>query len=528
MATCALVLVSACLFVASESGNYGDGSVYAADIRAGALIEPGHMLWRPLGHLIGVVLRQQPTSSNILWQLQFLCLGASVLAVAAMYIIASRMYGSSVGFLAAMLMMVSNGFWSYSFSGCAYTLSVLFTTIALGFAISAGGATIAPFGALSAGIFGGLAGATWAVQLLAAPALWLALMLTPGRDRISPMSQLKNTALLVAGYALAFVIPLLLAYAVHLGYARGLDAGRSGNVGLIAWLSSSDHGVAGHYSVAQALRVAMGWPQSVISASDIGEKLRLWYTREAGFPVSAWLGVFVVVFGALAAGIRALVKGYARLDNRDRGVVVACVAAITTNLLFAAAWKGTDLERYLPSWPFQLLLIALITKWITDRLSSRYIVIVGVAIITSVAIINWYGTFEPILAPDSYRQAWLQALRQQTSASDLVILFGQRTRVVESPHDPNMPRIDRVSNDIITHGDKWRLVVLGNIAQTKRRGGRVFLADSLFGTTSTPRDGWSFKERPTPSPSELESVFLPFKSDRIAFVIRGERVWIGK
>ncbi len=140
--------------------------MYAADIRAGALIEPGHMLWRPLGHLIGVVLNRQPdVLEHSLGSCSFYVSGASVLAIVRpVYQIASRMYGSSVSFLAAMLMMVSNGFWSYSFSGCAYTLSVLFTTIALGFAISAGGATIAPFGALSAGIFGGLAGATWAVR----------------------------------------------------------------------------------------------------------------------------------------------------------------------------------------------------------------------------------------------------------------------------------------------------------------------------------------------------------------------------
>jgi len=56
----------------------------------------------------------------------------------------------------------------------------------------------------------------------------------------------------------------------------------------------------------------------------------------------------------------------------------------------------------------------------------------------------------------------------------------------------------------------------------------VFLADTLFGTNDAPRNGWSFRETPRPTPSELQDVFLPFKSDRVAFVVGTERVWLGK
>ncbi len=80
-----------------------------------------------------------------------------------------------------------------------------------------------------------------------------------------------------------------------------LTLGRSGDVGLIAWLSSSD-GVAGHYSVAQALRVAYG----LAAVGYFGVRHRGSCDsgiRVKGIPSSsAWLGVFVVVFGALAAG----------------------------------------------------------------------------------------------------------------------------------------------------------------------------------------------------------------------------------
>jgi hypothetical protein len=87
-----------------------------------------------------------------------------------------------------------------------------------------------------------------------------------------------------------------------------------------------------------------------------------------------------------------------------------------------------------------------------------------------------------------------------------------------------MPKIDNVSNEIVMRGDGWRDAEIRNIAATRQRGGRVFLADSLFGVDTSPRNGWSFKEYPTPSPMELRSTFLPYKSDRVAFVAAGERV----
>ena len=528
MALCLLILLSSFLFVSSESAWYGDATVYVSDVRAGAIIEPGHLLWRPLGYLMGALPRQQPAYSIELWYLQLLCLAGSVLAVISMYLVASRMFGRSAAFLAATLMAVSNGFWAYSFSGCSYSMSVLFTTLALRFALSDRGTVVSPWGAFAAGIFGGLSAATWAIQLLVAPAIWLALMLTPTRDQASTALRIANTARLAAGYLLAFVIPVLAAYWVQNGYGTG-SAGATGNsVAFGAWLSSSSHGIPAHYDVARVLRAAMGWPQSVISTSDLGPQLRLWRIHEASFPASAWLASFVVFYAALTSGIRVLAARYSRLDDRDRGVVVASAAAIVINLLFAARWQGTDLERYFPSWPFQLLLIALIIRLTTENRPSRRIVIAGVAVLMGIALVNWYGTFEPVLGQSSYRNAWLRELRQATSARDLVIVFGPRIRVVESPHEPNMPRMENIATDIVMRGSEWRSVALQNIAATRRRGGRVFLADSLFGTSSTPRDGWSFKEYPAPTPGDLQNAFLAFKSDRVAFVVAGERVWLGK
>jgi len=519
-----LVLLSAWLFVASESAWYDDATTYAGDILAGRLIEPGHLLWRPLGHLIDLVTGL-PSYSAVLWQLQFVCLFASIGAVVAMYLLAAPLYGRLGALTAATLMAVSNGFWSYAFSGGSYGLSVLCAILALHCAISPRGTAPTGAAALAAGALGGLSAGTWAIQILAAPALWLALLLVPARGQTSSRQHLLNTAALLAGYLLTLVLPLLVAYLIQShGYVAA--AGTSGKtLAFASWLASTNHGIPARYGAAQVLRVFIGWPQSIISTSDLGSQLRLWRLHEAAFPASAWLGVFVVFYAALAGAILLLARHYAQLDSRDRGVILACAAALGINLLFAASWQGTDPERYFPSWPYQLLLVALLVKLLVRIHAPRRVAAAVGAALLIIAVLNWYGTFASVLAYDSYRQVWLRELRRATSARDLVILFGQRTQLIVSPHDQSLPKIDNVSLEIEQRGAGWRAAELHNIAETKRHGGRVFLADTLFGTDSAPRNGWSFREYPRPTPSELQQVFLPFKSDRVGFVAGTEKVW---
>ena len=126
---CVLLPLSVCLFVASESAWYGDATTYAADVLAGRLIEPGHLLWRPLGYLLHLTTGGSSYSA-VLWKLQFLCLFASALAVMAMYLLAARLYGRHGAVTAATLMALSNGFWTYAISGSSYSLSMLFAILA--------------------------------------------------------------------------------------------------------------------------------------------------------------------------------------------------------------------------------------------------------------------------------------------------------------------------------------------------------------------------------------------------------------
>ena len=240
---CVVVTLSLCLFVASESAWYDDSTTYAADILAGRLIEPGHLLWRPAGRLIGFVTGSV-TYSAVLWRLQFLCLLASVLVVAAMYLLVVRLYGRLAALVAATLMAVSNGFWSYAFSGGSYSLSMLFAILALRCAISARCTATTGTAAFAAGALGGLSAATWGIQILVGPALWLALVLTPAHEQAPLRQHLRNTPGLVGGYLLTLVVPLLAAFLIQTRGHGVASAGTHGEtLNLASWLASSRHGV---------------------------------------------------------------------------------------------------------------------------------------------------------------------------------------------------------------------------------------------------------------------------------------------
>ncbi|HEY8051230.1 MAG TPA: hypothetical protein VIE42_00295 [Steroidobacteraceae bacterium] len=504
---------------------YGDATTYVRDIRDGHLIEPGHLLWRPLGYLVAGTVGALGSSSDVLWVLQWLSLISSALAVAAMslFLLTAGCNRLITGAIAALL-LVSNGFWTYSFSGCSYSLSLFFLIIALVFAVAKRDAPVSLGSAVMAGGFAGAAAAAWAIQCLAIPAVFLVMVLTPGWDRAARRIQLRNSIAMMTGGVLTFVAPLLGAWSLQASHA--FESGGHRSAGLNLWLASSNHGIPAHLGVSQLGRVLIGWPQSMLSMLDLGQQLRLWGLHERGFPWSPWMLTPVIVYAGVISVGCVLLKRFRTHSSFERGLVIASLVAICTNLLFALTWQGTDLERYFPSLPFQLLLVALAARTRMPARSGLAIALTAIAL-CGVASVNWGGAFAAAFSSDSYRQVWLRELRKATGGKDLVILLGQRKSDISDPHDPDLPKIDNVSNEIVMRGAGWEAAELNNIHETMLHGGRVFLGDSLFGTDGSARDGWSFKEYPSPSPLEIRRVFLPFKSDTIAFTAAGERVWLG-
>jgi len=522
-----LFLLSASLFAVTESTRYGDAPDYASEIRRGALIEPGHMLWRPIGRVIALAAGQLNSTSNTLWTLQFLGMAASALAVACLFLLTTRLYARPIALFLSLVFAVSNGFWVYAFSGCSYGMSVLFQIAALYFATIDLPACNRVRIAAAAGACGGLAAATWGAQIIVAPAMWLVLMLKASLRSAEIAERLKITLALGSGYVLSFVVPICIFYALRGSLdARAYVAPSPGGKGVLAWLASASHDIPPHSGLAQALRVAIGWPQSITSVGGLGADLRLWLYGDSGFPWSSWI-IVVLVFYLLMMLLALLLFRIFRSSNvSSNGLLIGSIVAVGINLSFGALWQGTDLERYLPSLPFQVLLLGAALSATRMRAApAAYAAAIAVPLI--IGLLNWFGSFEPALGRSSYRQEWLDALRAHARADDVVVLLGPRKFSLVAPHDPNFPRIVNISYLVSTAGDAWRDAVQIDLAKVAKEGGRVLLGDSLFSRSSSPRDGWSFAEHPRPSPDEIADYFLPWRGADVAFEVNGERLWVG-
>jgi hypothetical protein len=517
-----LSLGSAVLFLFSNSVQYGDAATYAKQITAGALLEPGHLLWRPLGYLAAALIGVG-SNSGVLWVLQAASLLFSALAVGALYLVLRRAAGCtpSAAGVAAGLLAVSNGFWTYSFSGCSYSLSVLLLIAAMG-AATCTARPAAAKRALLAGILAGAAVSAWATQVLSLPALLLLLVMSVPWQQAQWRLHLRNALALAGGVMLSFLLPLLAAYAWHLAH-QPPPPGAAAGFG--AWTASAAHGVAPQFSPAQVLRVAIGWPQSLLSMFDLGQRLRLWSLHEASFPWSVWMLSPLVVYALAACCAYRLLRGFRRQPRFAQAMIIASAVAIAANLLFALLWQGTDLERYFPSLPFQMLLVALTLSGITIGRAAAAMLVVALGCI---AWVNWRAAFLTVLSSDSHRQVWLRELHRAAHGGDLLVVLGQSKLTVTAPHDAYMPRIDNLSLEVRLRGTGWKAAVLQDMATTVQHGGRVFLGDSLFDAEVARRDGWSFREYPSLSPQQIQAVFLPFKSDTVAFTAGGERVWLAQ
>jgi len=528
----ALVVASACLFATTESTRYVDATTYAGEVRSHKLIEPGHLLWRPLVFIAATLSGQLGSYSGTLWVTQWLCLIASACAVGTAYLLGTRLFTRRTAFVCAALLAVTNGFWGYSFSGSCYDVCVLFVMLGVRAAV---GPDDRPRGmhALRAGLLGGLAASTWGMGVIAAPGIWLSVLLagSPADRELRPA--VRNTFALGSGYILTFVAPLVASFlgrgwlaTAGIGEAgirkAGAPAGR-----FLSWFASSSHGIPVHFSVAQILRAALGWAQSLASTGDLGTELRLWLFGERSFPFSPWLAVLALTYVAIGLFLVRIVRGFHALDSRHRGVAIAAIVALMINLAVGVAWQGTDLERYLPSLPFQLALLGIALESARPVLAGRHRTDPALWLFVGLAAINWLGDFAPALSPSSTRQVWLRAIRQNAAAHDLVIVLGPRPPELISPHDSTLAHVHYVSLAIVTSGDGWRDITTWAIARTRERGGRVLIADALVSGDPHTHSGWSFIEHPRPSAQDLASYFRPLTSDRVGFIAGDEKIWLG-
>jgi hypothetical protein len=523
-----LSLACGLLFAASESARYGDSIAYAVQLQEAVLIEPGHLLWRPLAYAVANSISAGGSASSFLWVLQFVSLSASVLGVAATYFLVRRLLPALSSIALAGLVGVSNGYWAYAFSGCSYSLGYLFLCISLLCLLPQDGGTPSGRRVLVAGVCGGLSVSAWGANVIVAPALWLLAVL---RSRHEPPLSLREivrpTLALALGAVLSFALPLsvLLALRHSIGLEHFTNAAALEH-SVFSWVRTVDHGIPLQFGLDSLLRVALGWPQSFLALSDLGPQLRLWRYGDGPFPSVLSLAGLAAFYAMTAAAAVHLLSNFHTLSRGARSLLWAGALAIGLNLAFALTWQGTDLERYFPSLPFQILLLALCIH--QQRLHQWKIAGLALTFAVLVAWTNWSVHLRDLLAPSGYRQTWIRAIADSTSHTDVVVVLGNRKFSVNSPHDPDFPRVENVSYLVAAYGSGWRRELYDRWRRTVGGTGRLLVADSVLASDDGPRDGWSFREHPNPTPGEIASAFVIVPGVSPVFSANGERVWLAE
>jgi hypothetical protein len=526
----ALILGSTVAFIVGESVGYGDAPYYAEDIANGSFIEPGHLLWRPLGGLVYWIAQAAGYPGDALWVIQGLSLMASVASVGAMFLFISRWCSQTAALLGAALFAFSHGFWYYASSGCSYSLSVFFSIFAFILAApNTSQTTQSSWRGLLSGVFGGLASLAWLIQGANFPALLLANILFLKTARRQHVLQILVAMVpFLAGYWITVGLPLTGIYFYQ--------AAASPGPGFLAWLSRSGHGIHTTFGIHQLMRLVLGWGQSMIALGDLGMTMKIWLLD--GVPlalshVSPGLFLLTVFYFFVAGGTWVIVRRKGpMLTGPQRRILLVAICSLVANAGFALYWDATSLERYFPSVPFLVLgacvaLERLRLQRNQNGASQIRGMAVGVVAIGALILINWFGTFYPALAGNSVKRQWLSEIQRRLDKDDLLIVLGKHD--VTDPHNRAMPKVLSLSIQItmMSNPEEWKPFTTRWVRETWAQGGRVLIGESVLGLGSRPRDGWSFTEHPVPSPKDLDAFFAPLKGE-LLFSVSGERVWVAK
>ena len=352
------VLLLACyavLLVLTSTTMQGDTVYYAHSIversngTGSTFWEFGHMLWRPLGYLAVTIvsLVDRPLSQPELLRRTLVTLMGLVVVFGALAIVAFHTVVGSVlrsraaVLLATLTFMLAHAFLNYVHTGAAYVPALAMLVLCLAQLLRHSGGSD-----LVAGILAGLALAAsvlfWAPMIFAAPTPILALIFLRDRSRRTLILGLSTTLVSVA-----------VAGAATLIFAAAAGVRSIGQ--LLAWVSSSSHGIAGTGGFA---RMVLGFGRSLMDVEQLGLLTKRFLLHDAYNTVKltdlvrSGMAELVLVYLLLAVLLLPLAR-----SAWGRRVLGFLAAACLPVLVFALRWQGGDLERYLGLFPALFLAV---------------------------------------------------------------------------------------------------------------------------------------------------------------------------
>ncbi len=283
--------------------------------------------------------------------------------------------------------------------------------------------------------------------------------------------------------------------------------------GLRAWIADSSHGVA---KVRGVSRAAFGLSQSFIHMSHDGMLFKRYLLHDPLNPTSAadlvrlslWkLGLFYLILLGLIVGLL-----YAPRGRRLLGLLG--VAALPT-LGFAIAWQGSDLERYLPLYPFLFLGVAGLFALPRVPMVCKVVTLV---FFLAALVTNSIVMARPVRAQEQARlAARVEGFRDHLPPNSRIFYVRDEIEGLNRDFPIHAERdelpLEGAAAPGLADTAHWREDISRRIQPVWDKGGEVWFAKRLLAEKPRPEWNWVEGDDPDLSWHDLSEFFRSLETD---------------
>ena len=444
----------------------------------------GHLFWRPLGVVLTSAMRSVTGSADLrviaLAPLVFVNVASGLGAGYFLLATLRRLHldgGWAVPLTIAFLL--TQGVLDYGQSGTAYVPGLFFLTLGLYLAVRSATQENWRFSATLAGVAGAVAAAFWLPHVFVIPALGVA---------AGWLGKRRGPAPLVAVALGAGVTGVL----VFVGTAVALGVRTPAEFWTV--FTAASHGISG---ISGIPRTVLGFGRSFLYVGDDGAIMRRYISGDPYAPVGlprvlatrVWLIGLIWLMGGLVL--------LQLLRARRHGTLLAVFAvAAAPILLWAVAWQGGDIERYMPLYPFVFLLLAALLGQSAHAGRTRVALALGLAFM---AINNVAGlsTFAAEARRDAVAHR-IEPLRGRAADEDLLWVSHIQDDVLQLsnsfPLQPLLEGLELRVGYLVQFGapqvDYWQEAFAERVQRVWEQGADVWIATRLLAPTPLPHWDW--------------------------------------
>lgn len=489
----ATLLVTVAIVATTSPENTGDAVDYARDVAsansalAPPLLEAGHLLWRPAG----VVLRDlsghgpDPDPAAIRAaqrRLVAISVVAAFVLAAAVGLVALEVIGSLPAALLAMGMTaLGAAVINFGQAGAPYVPSAALVSLSLWVGI-AGGRPAPPWRAALAGALLALGVLLWLPFVLVVCAVILAIFLL---TRGEPELRLRAATIAVVSCAVVGMGAYLAAAASN-GIRSPGDFAR--------WIAGSSHGI----SRPGVTRVVIGLPRSFVHMGNDGREVRRYLVGDRLNPVTKAQVARLPLWPKLAAFYLALlvIAWYAVRRPFGRSLLLVGVAAALPVVGLGIAWTGGEEERYLPLYPFLILLVAW-AAFSAGRERRRLVPAAATALallwLTNLLAFNPWVTRSRSMVQGARFGCIAAALDDRSmivlpQQADPLVTFS-RDNLDEPPRSAGAT-VAFLLPPIFQKGKSWDAILSDAVSSTLAAGGRVWIPAYALDSVPPRWSGW--------------------------------------